>query len=119
MIPSVYAVAFVLALQVPPPGPVPPATSLDPELEPTVTKWPPTITVPVIVSGTSSAATTIQATSTSPGWKDIVVVPLLDPGKHSVALPLPATLEPGIYTVTLTINPPETQKESNPKNNST
>jgi hypothetical protein len=134
VIPSVYAVAFVLALQAPPQGPVPhtetttapttaaPAAPLDLALdELKFTDAPPTIKVKVIVTGTRSAATTIRATSRSPGWKELVKdVPPLDPGEeHFEDLVLPATLEPGHYEVTLTINPQETQKESDYKNNVT
>jgi hypothetical protein len=119
MIPSVSAVAIVLALQLPPPGPVPSATSLDPTLgQPTVTDAPLTIRVPVIVRGTRSAATTIRATS--PDWKEPIVVdvPPLDRGEHPWPVPLPATLEPGTYIVTLEINRPRTQQESEDENNS-
>lgn len=109
--------------QVPaPPQPVPePAAPLDIALgQPTFTANPgeeAVITVPVKVSGTNAAATTLLAESE--GWEGAVTteVPPLEPGEHSVSVTLPVTLLGGRYAVQLVINPPPGQQESTTANN--
>jgi len=86
--------------------------------DPAFTATPPSITVPVIVRGGSSDATTIQVTAD--GWTSplIVAVPPMEAGEHPVTINLPADVRPGTYAVQLTIDPSNALKESNFENNS-
>jgi hypothetical protein len=75
------------------------------------------ITVPITVSGATAGATTLVAAAE--GWEGPITtnVAALEPGQHSVAVVLPATLADGRYEVQLTLQTPPGQQESTPANN--
>ena len=72
----------------------------------------------VTVSGMAAPATTLVADSMA--WGTVTTdVPSMMPGEHTVRVAVPRTLSPGRYIVSLHINEPAGQAESNQANNTT
>jgi hypothetical protein len=76
------------------------------------------ITVPLQVSGASSAPSTLVATSMAWSGPLVTGVPTESPGSSVISVPLPGGIAPGVYTVSLAINVPAVQPEANLVNNS-